>query len=174
MQEILETTESFITGLQNQNKKDINNAIFIAKELFCLYLPLKEFRGAGRHGVKNLELYRILESIDLASENRENQKAFNLGKILSDCNSREMMLMASYLWNEGRSNLSETEKKEALTLLKDKFPDVCTKFTPDEERRYHPCAKCKSSTDSYFNFIGSYDTYKCPYCDLTFNVEIPD
>lgn len=122
MKEILEITKSFVAGLGEKDNIDVNNAVFIARELLGLNLPLK-FRGAGRHGVKSLELYRILYSITPDQEPK-NQKAFNLGKILSEFNSRELMLIASYLWNKGRSNLDEVERKEAFELLQKKFPTM--------------------------------------------------
>ncbi len=56
--ETLEVIESFIAGLGNKSNIDINNAVFIAKELLNIDVPL-EFRGAGRHGVKCLRLLNL-------------------------------------------------------------------------------------------------------------------
>jgi hypothetical protein len=117
IREMLDTLESFIAGLGDKNKIDINNAVFVANNLLGLNLPL-EFRGAGRHGVKSLELYGILEDMNPA---QKNEKAFCIGKMLANYSHRELMLMASYVWNEGRSSLSEPEREEAIALLKEKF-----------------------------------------------------
>lgn len=117
IREMVDTIESFIAGFGNKNSIDINNAVFIAKELLDLNIRL-DYRGAGRHGVKSLELYVILEDI---RPNKKNQEAFRIGKILSEYDSRELMLMASYLWNEGRSSLYEDEREEAHTLLQERF-----------------------------------------------------
>ena len=114
---MVDTIESFITGFGNKNSIDINNAVFIAKEMLDLSIRL-DYRGAGRHGVMSLDLYVILEDI---KPNKKNQEALHIGKTLSEYDSRELMLMASYLWNEGRSSLYENEREEALILLKEKF-----------------------------------------------------
>jgi hypothetical protein len=114
---MLDDIESFVAGLGDRNSMDINNAAFIAKELLNLNLPL-EFRGAGRLGVKSLELYGILEDI---RPNQKNQETFHIGMALSGFDSRELMLMASYLWNEGMSSLDEDQREEALILLQEKF-----------------------------------------------------
>jgi len=135
MREILDTAESFIAGLGNKSNIDINNAVYIAKELLGLNLPLK-FRGAGRHGVKCLRLYRILEGTRPA---QKDQKAFHIGKILSEYDSRELMLMAAYLWNEGRSSLDKTEREEAYMLLQEKFG-----VTTEKERLSEPSAALAS------------------------------
>ena len=135
IREMLDAIESFIAGLGNENTKDINNAVFIAKELLDLNVPL-DFRGAGRHGVKSLKLYRILED---ATPIQKDQKAFHVGKILSECTSRELMLMASYLWNEGRSSLDNTEREEAFMLLQEKFG-----VTTEKEQVTEPSAAVAS------------------------------
>jgi hypothetical protein len=114
---MLDDIESFVAGFGDRNSMDINNAAFIAKELLNLNLPL-EFRGAGRLGVKSLELYGILEDI---RPNQKNQETFHIGMALSGFDSRELMLMASYLWNEGMSSLDEDQREEALILLQEKF-----------------------------------------------------
>lgn len=133
--ETLEVIESFIAGLGNKSNIDINNAVFIAKELLNIDVPL-EFRGAGRHGVKCLRLYRILEGTNPA---KKDQKTFHIGKILSEYNSRELMLMAAYLWNEGRSSLDKTEREEAYMLLQEKFG-----VTTEKERLSEPSAAVAS------------------------------
>lgn len=117
LREMLDTIESFIAGLGDKSNIDINNAVFIAEELLGLNVPLK-FRGAGRHGVKSLDLYGILRD---TKPNQRSEEAFRIGKMLSECNPRELMLMASYLWNEGRSSLDENEREEAFELLQEKF-----------------------------------------------------
>ena len=111
--EMLDAIDSFIAGFENNDITDASNAVFIANELFNMDLPL-EFRGAGRLGVESLELYGILED---AEPQKKNSEAFNAGKRLSRYNPRELMLMASYLWNEGRSALDEKEIEEARVLL---------------------------------------------------------
>ena len=117
IREKVDTIESFITGFGNKNSIDINNAVFVAKEMVDLNIRL-DYRGAGRHGVMSLELYVILEGIKL---NIKKQEAFRIGKTFSEYDSRELMLMTSYLWNEGRSSLYENEREEALILLQGKF-----------------------------------------------------
>lgn len=126
IREMLDTLGSFMAGLGNKSDIDVNNAVFIAKELLDLNLPL-QFRGAGRHGVKSLELYGLLRR---TTPTEKNEKAFSSGKMLSGNNSRELMLMASYLWNEGRSSLDETERGEAFELLKDRFRETRDSATP--------------------------------------------
>lgn len=112
-EEMLDAIDSFIGGFGNRETEDAQNAVFIAKELFNIDLPL-EFRGMGRCGVECLDLYFILED---AKPNQKNSEAFNVGRKLSHYNSRELMLMALYLWNEGRSSLTEEEREEARALL---------------------------------------------------------
>ncbi len=111
--EMLDTVYSLIAGFGERDVADTSNMVFIAMELFKVSLPLK-FRGAGRLGVESLELYGILED---AKPQQKYPEAFNVGKMLSICSARELMLMASYLWNEGRSALDEKEREEARALL---------------------------------------------------------
>ena len=125
-EEIFETLDSFVAGFGNRDNPDTNNAAFIARELFNMELPLK-FRGAGRHGVESLKLYGMLEDVE---PNQKNSEVFNAGKKLSRYSSRELMLMASYLWNEGRSALDEKEIEEARALLE--------KWKKTEERGAKP------------------------------------
>lgn len=113
VREMLDAIYSFIAGFGDRDTADTSNAVFIAKELFKMNLPL-EFRGAGRLGVESLELYGILRD---AKPQQKNAEAFNEGKTLSEYTARELMLMASYLWNEGRSALDEREREEARALL---------------------------------------------------------
>ena len=56
----------------------------------------------------------ILRTAEL---HKKNPEAFHIGEILTEYDSRELMLMASYLWNEGRSSLTEEERVEAHALL---------------------------------------------------------
>lgn len=70
----------------------------------------------GRVGVECLNLYFPLER---AMSCLKSLEAFNAGQMLSEYNSRELMLMALYLWNEGRSALKKEEIEEARTLLKE-------------------------------------------------------
>ena len=113
IEEMLDVIYSFIGGFGTREIKDAQNALFIAKELFSVDLQL-EFRGMGRCGVECLDLYFTLER---AKPSRKNREAFNAGKILSEYNSRELMLMALYLWNKGRSSLTVEEREEARILL---------------------------------------------------------
>ena len=181
-----ETTKGFIAGFQRTNKEDINNCLFIARELFKLKIDIK-FRGAGRKGVKSFELYGILDSLNDFTETAKifletgekwrlylkyGGKAYHCGEELSKCSSSELILMATYLFNEGKSSLTESEK--ALRLLKEKFPDVCTKFNPSSKVKWHPWAEFKGGSDSFFNSEGSRDYYECPICGLNFSVEVPD
>ena len=78
-------------------------------------LSLK-FRGAGRQGIQSLKLYGMLE--DVEPDPKKKPEAFNAGRRLSVYNSHELMVMASYLWNEGKSSLTEEEMEEARALLK--------------------------------------------------------
>ena len=112
-EEMLDAVDSFIGGFGTKETEDCQNAVFIAKELFNLDLPL-EYKGMGRVGVECLDLYCILEDVE---PNQKNSEAFNAGKMLSRYSSRELMLMALYLWNEGRSSLREKEREEARALL---------------------------------------------------------
>lgn len=112
-EEKLDAIYSFITGFGTRETEDAQNAIFIANELFNLGLPL-EFKGMGRVGVECLDLYFTLESTEPSQKNPE---AFNAGRMLSRYNSRELMLMALYVWNEGRSALTDEEIEEARALL---------------------------------------------------------
>ena len=115
--EMLSIIESFIAGFGNRSDMDINNAVFIAVELRRLRLPLG-FKGAGRLGVESPKLYMILRD---AKANQMNQEVFYIGRTFSDLKSRELMLMASYLWNEGKSALDVTEREEAAILLQENF-----------------------------------------------------
>jgi len=115
--EMNEMIGSFISGLGKKDNIDINNAIFIAKELLDLNLPIK-YKGAGRNGVKSLELYMILKNIKASQKNEE---AFHIGNALAGYSSRELMLMASYLWNKGKSSLNSNEREEASMLLQEEF-----------------------------------------------------
>lgn len=115
--EMNEMIGSFISGFGKKDTIDINNAIFIAKELSDFNLPIK-FKGAGRNGVKSLELYMMLKNI---KANQKNEEAFHIGKTLAGYSSREIMLMASYLWNEGKSSLNSKEREEAYMLLQEEF-----------------------------------------------------
>ena len=112
--EMNEMIGSFISGLGKKDNIDINNAIFIAKELLHLHFPIK-YRGAGRNGVKSLELYMILRNVKV---NQKNKEAFRIGNTLAEYSSSELILMASYLWNEGKSSLNSNERGEAIILLK--------------------------------------------------------
>ena len=117
IEEMLDAVNSFIAGFGNRNDMDINNAIFIAIELQQLNLPLV-FKGAGRLGVESPKLYRILRD---ARANQVNREVFYIGRTFSEFKSSELMLMASYLWNEGKSSLDETEREKAITLLQESF-----------------------------------------------------
>ncbi len=114
-EELFDTLDSFIAGFGNRDNPDVNNAVFIANELFNMELPL-EWRGAGRQGILSLRLYGMIEEVE---PQKKNPETFNAGRKLSRYNSRELMLMASYLWNEGRSALSEKEMEEARALLEE-------------------------------------------------------
>lgn len=113
IEEMLDAVNSFIAGFGTRETKDAQNALFIAKELFNLDLPFK-YKGMGRSGVECLRLYRILRNV---KPHQKNPEAFKIGETLSEYDSHELMVMASYLWNEGRSNLTEEEREEARALL---------------------------------------------------------
>jgi len=125
--EMNEIVGSFISGFGKSNKIDINNALFIAKELFHIYLPII-YKGAGRNGVKSLELYMILKNIEPSQKNEE---AFSLGNTLAQYSSRELMLIASYLWNKGKSSLNSMEREEASLLFQKEF----SKFKRDHDTK---------------------------------------
>jgi hypothetical protein len=108
---------SFVVGFGKRSSIDVNNAVFIAEKMKELDLQL-DFEEAGRLGVESTRLYGILRK---ARPEKKYQKASNIGKKLSNFDSRELMLMALYLWNEGENSLSEEEKEEALSLLEKKF-----------------------------------------------------
>jgi hypothetical protein len=123
IEKTFDIVESFMAGFGNRDSIDINNAIFIAIEFQKLSLPI-DFKGAGRLGVESPKLYRILRD---AKPDQENQGAFYIGRMLSEFDSRELMIMASYLWNEGKNCLKKDEKTEALTLLQEKFNMIVEK-----------------------------------------------
>ena len=104
---------SLVAGFGNRELNDAQNAVFIADKLFNFELALK-WKGMGRVGVECLNLYFPLER---AMSCLKSLEAFTAGKMLSEYNSRELMLMALYLWNEGRSALKKEEIEEARTLL---------------------------------------------------------
>ena len=93
------TIDSLIAGFGTRETKDCQNAVFISKELFNLDLPL-EYKGMGRVGVECLRLYCILEN---GRHLKKNPKVSKIGQTLSQYSSHELMVMASYLRNEGRS-----------------------------------------------------------------------
>jgi len=113
--EMCNVLDSFVPGFGKRDNPDTNNAVFIANELFNLGLTLK-WRGAGRQGIQSLKLYGMLE--DVEPDPKKKPEAFNAGRRLSVYDSHELMVMASYLWNEGKSALTEEEMEEARALLK--------------------------------------------------------
>ena len=113
--EMYNVLDSFVPGFGKRDNPDTNNAVFIANELFNLGLTLK-WRGAGRQGIQSLKLYGMLE--DVEPDPKKKPEAFNAGRRLSVYDSHELMVMASYLWNEGKSALTEEEMEEARALLK--------------------------------------------------------
>lgn len=117
VEEMLEIVGSFIAGFGNRSSLDVNNAVYIAMEVQSLDLPLV-FEEAERLGVESTRLYGILRK---AKPKRKYYKAFNIGRNLANFSSHELMLMALYLWNEGRNSLSKEEKEKALSLLENKF-----------------------------------------------------
>ena len=111
--EMLDAVDSFVAGFGKREYADGQNALFIAINLFNLDLPF-EFKGMGRRGVECLRLYRILRN---AQPSQKNMEAFHIGETLAEYDSRELMLMALYLWNEGRSALTQEEMEKARGLL---------------------------------------------------------
>ena len=111
--ELLDAVYSFIAGFGTRETRDVHNALFIAKNLFNLDLPL-EYRGMGRLGVESIELYGIRKNVKPYQKNPE---ALSVGRMLSTYNSRELMLMSLYLWNRGRSSLTVEEREKARMLL---------------------------------------------------------
>jgi len=141
VRELFDIIDSFIAGFGEKNNSDTSNAIFIANELFKIGLPLK-WKGAGRLGIECLDLYSILEDVIPYPKNLE---AFNAGRKLSRYNSRKLMLMASYLWNEGRSSLTDEEREEAPRLL-DKFE---AKMGEEEPEPQGPVVPMRTRSEKY-------------------------
>ena len=112
--EMYDVLDSFVPGFGKRDNPNTNNAVFIANELFNLGLSLK-FRGTGRQGILSLKLYGMLE--DVEPDPKKKPEAFNASRKLSVYNSHELMVMASYLWNEGGSALTEEEIEKARALL---------------------------------------------------------
>jgi len=137
--EILDIVGSFLIFFGNRDEADVHNAIFIAIEKFKMDLPLS-FRGAGRKGIQSGELWRILREV---KPNEKHKEPLHIGNFLSIFTSRELMLMASYLWNEGRSALSETERELALRVLND-MDKLYTLIKRAEEANYEN-KYCKGS-----------------------------
>lgn len=108
---------AFISGLEHEDLPDINNAVFIGNELLRLKLPVK-FNGAYRSGVECHEICGLLYFIE---PNHADNRAYEIGKRLSTYNSKELALMALYLWNEGRSALYNDEREKARELLRQNF-----------------------------------------------------
>ena len=102
-EEMLDTIDSLIAGFGTRETNDCQNAVFIAMKLFNLDLPL-EYKGMGRLGVECLRLYCVLRN---GKHLKKKPKVSRIGQTLSQYNSHELMVMASYLWNEGRSSLIE-------------------------------------------------------------------
>lgn len=146
IKKMIDIVGSFKDGFGNRSNLDMNNAIFIAIELHRIDLEMK-FIGIGNLGVESPELYRILRDIDefkYLKENLEFEKSGHLGiestrlygillkvqpnkkykevvmvgRELSKYDSRELNIMALYLWNKGRNTLGNHEKDVARVLLR--------------------------------------------------------
>lgn len=113
----LEMLGAFISGLEHEGLSDINNAAFIGNELLHLELPVK-FNGAHRKGVESLQICGLLRIIE---PNYADNRVYEIGKRLSTYNSKELALMALYLWNEGGSALYNDERERARELLRQEF-----------------------------------------------------
>lgn len=118
VEHVLNSIKSFIEGFKRENEVDINNGVFIAKELFHFEIPF-HFRDGGRLGIESLELYSLFDVIPKRKVNERDEKAYEVGKELSKFSSRELRLMASFLWNEGKSSLFPEERVEAADLIKE-------------------------------------------------------
>jgi hypothetical protein len=111
----------FVEEFGRDSEVDINNAVFIAKTLLRFDVPL-DFRDGGRLGIESLRLYSLFDEIsDLKNGKRKDREAAKIGKKLSAFSSEELRLMASYLWNEGKSSLFLEERKRAANLIKTHF-----------------------------------------------------
>jgi hypothetical protein len=111
----------FIEGLGKDNEVAINNAVFIAKTFLGFDVPL-DFRDGGRLGIESLRLYSLFDEISNLKEGKKtDREAIKIGKKLSAFSSEELRLMASYLWNEGKSSLFPEERKRAANLIKMHF-----------------------------------------------------
>lgn len=75
-----------------------------------------EFDESGRLGIDSTRLYGILRKV---LPNKKFSSVVSVGKQLSRYESNKLMIMAAYLWNEGRNSLSNEEKEEAQMLLKE-------------------------------------------------------
>lgn len=118
VEQVLDSIESFMEGFKKENEVDINNGIFIAKKLLNFEIPL-DFRDGGRLGIESLDLYSLFDEIPKRRINKRDEKAYELGKELSEFSPEELRLMASFLWNEGKSSLFPEERTKAADLIKE-------------------------------------------------------
>lgn len=110
----LDIISSFVNGLEKYNSEQINNAVFIAKELFGMDLDY-EFRDHGDLGVVN---YSLCENLLGLSGYVSDKKAFDIGRRLSEYKSEELRYMAKHLFNK-TSGLFPEERKIAREILKE-------------------------------------------------------
>ena len=128
--QIFDAVGSFIEGFGRKDEIDINNAIFIAKRLLDFDIPL-DFEDGGGFGIESLELYGMFDEIPERKEGRD-KRAYEIGEKLSKLSSNELRLIASYLWNKGRSSLFPEEREEAAQLLENFQQDIDSKIPTTE------------------------------------------
>lgn len=114
-EEVLRIIASFRKGLGTEDEIVLNNRIYILHEYYKIYTPL-EFRDGGRLGKESLGLYGMIDYL-LIMEIEYDEKIVEYGKLLSGFVRDDLRLMASFLWNEGKSSLFKKEREKAKKLL---------------------------------------------------------
>ncbi len=122
---------SYIGGFGRTDSNDVSNSIYVAKTLLNLEITSKKFREQGRYGVGADDITLTIGYIERNIRNdehfilkrleKENENEFKIGEMMSKYNSKQLALMALFLWNNGKSTLYPDERKEAENLLKKDF-----------------------------------------------------
>jgi hypothetical protein len=117
---VIEVLDSYISGFGRKDISDVNNSVYIAKELLGFKIPVR-FNGADRLGVNSLDICGALRYVRPIRPNKDNVEAYEIGKRMSKYSSQELILMALFLWNEGKSTLYDDERRKARELLAVEF-----------------------------------------------------
>jgi hypothetical protein len=124
-EERLYILKAFKEGLKKEDRRSINNGIYIGQ--ICEKLPkyYEDFEGFGKLGVSSLTLHEDISFLKWRAHNLNIQKTSSnldnvrrVGGIFSNFPAESLQLMACYLWYNGRNGiLREDEKQKAAELV---------------------------------------------------------